>query len=156
MGSPASKHEDKEEAAAMEHEILGYELSVCKAASMADISLTSDFFFIGRTDEEISLVCKTGDVPENTLKRDDGWKAFRIRGELDFSLIGILSRISGILAENRIGIFVVSTYNTDYILIKKESFAQAMKVLREQGYTLQEMAHSPAGGEKQVFSGGTS
>ena len=140
----------------MELEILGYELSVCKAASMADISLTSDFFFIGRTDEEISLVCKTGDVPENTLKRDDGWKAFRIRGELDFSLIGILSRISGILAENRIGIFAVSTYNTDYILIKKESFAQAMKVLREQGYTLQEMAHSPAGGEKQVFSGGTS
>ena len=140
----------------MELEILGYDLSVCKAASMADISLTSDFFFIGRTDEEISLVCKTGDVPENTLKRDDGWKAFRIRGELDFSLIGILSRISGILAENRIGIFAVSTYNTDYILIKKESFAQAMKVLREQGYTLQEMAPSPAGGEKQVFSGGTS
>ncbi len=115
---------------------LGYELSVCKVASLSDVSMSSDFFFIGKTDEEISLVCKSGDVPEKTVKRDDGWKAFRIQGELDFSLIGILSRISGILAENGIGLFAVSTYNTDYILVKRECFDQALRVLQEQGYTV--------------------
>ena len=115
---------------------LEYDLSVCKAASLADIAMESDFFFIGKTDEEISLVCETGDVPEKTIKRDDGWKAFRIQGELDFSLIGILSRISGILAESGIGIFAVSTYNTDYILVKKENFGQALEILQERGYTI--------------------
>ncbi|MBO5521024.1 MAG: ACT domain-containing protein [Eubacterium sp.] len=120
----------------MELKTLEYNLSVCKVASLADVAISSDFFFIGKTDEEISLVCKTGDVPEKTVKRDDGWKAFRIQGELDFSLIGILSRISGILAENGIGIFAVSTYNTDYILVKEENFDRAMRVLQEQGYTV--------------------
>ena len=120
----------------MELKTLEYNLSVCKVASLADVAISSDFFFIGKTDEEISLVCKTGDVPEKTVKRDDGWKAFRIQGELDFSLIGILSRMSGILAENGIGIFAVSTYNTDYILVKEENFDRAMRVLQEQGYTV--------------------
>ena len=120
----------------MELKTLEYNLSVCKIASLSDVAISSDFFFIGKTDEEISLVCKTGDVPEKTVKRDDGWKAFRIQGELDFSLIGIMSRISGILAENGIGIFAVSTYNTDYILVKEENFDRAMRVLQEQGYTV--------------------
>lgn len=72
----------------------------------------------------------------NTVERDDGWKAFRIQGVLDFSLIGILSRISAILAENKIGIFAVSTYNTDYILVKKENYQRALKALETQGYRI--------------------
>ena len=125
---------------------LEYDLTVCKPASISDIDLTKDFYFIGRTDEalslvcrtdeEISLVCKTEDTPENTTDRDDGWKGFRIEGVLDFSLIGILSKISGILADNKIGIFAVSTYNTDYILVKKENFGKALAVLAEEGYTI--------------------
>ena len=59
-------------------------------------------------------------MPKDALERDDGWRAFRIQGVLDFSLIGILSAISAVLAENHIGIFAVSTYNTDYILTKEE------------------------------------
>jgi len=81
-------------------------------------------------------VCKTEDVPANTLKRDDGWRAFRIQGVLDFSLIGILSKISGILADNEIGIFAVSTYNTDYILTKADNFDRALSVLEAAGYTV--------------------
>ena len=80
--------------------------------------------FCGKTDEELSLVCLTKDVPAAAEPRDDGWKAFRIQGVLDFSLMGILSKLSGILAENHIGIFAVSTYNTDYILVKKENFTR--------------------------------
>ena len=114
-----------------------YELTVCKVASEASLDLGKDFYFIGRTDEEISLVCITGDVPDDTTERDDGWKGFRIQGVLDFSLIGILSKISGILADNKIVIFAVSTYNTDYILVKKENFDRAMQVLAEAGYEVE-------------------
>lgn len=115
---------------------LPYDLTVCKVRSMADIDTTSDIFFIGKTDEELSLVCKTEDAPMRTLEREDGWKGFRIQGVLDFSLIGILSKISGILAENLIGIFAVSTYNTDYVLVKAQNFDKAMAVLGEAGYSV--------------------
>ena len=115
---------------------LGCDLTVCKLAATTDIDLSKDFYFIGKTDEELSLVCKTEDTPANTTDRDDGWKGFRIEGVLDFSLIGILSKISGILADNKIGIFAVSTYNTDYILVKKENFEKALRVLGEAGYEI--------------------
>ena len=113
-----------------------YELSVCKVADVSSVDLSGDFYFVGKTDEEISLVCKTSCVPSDTTARDDGWKGFRIVGVLDFSLIGILSKISSILAENKIGIFAVSTYNTDYILVKEENFERALEVLAEEGYEI--------------------
>lgn len=115
---------------------LPYNLTVCKLKNLAHTDLNSEFFFIGRTDEEISLVCRTEDAPQETIERDDGWKAFRIEGILDFSLIGILSKLSGILADHHIGIFAVSTYNTDYILVKEEHFGRAMDVLAGAGYTV--------------------
>ncbi len=117
---------------------LPYNLTVCKTQSISDIDLSSDFFFIGMTDEELSLVCRTEDVPEKTVERDDGWRGFRIEGVLDFSLVGILSKLSTILAENGIGIFAVSTYNTDYILVKAENFERAMAVLVAAGYEVEE------------------
>ena len=120
----------------MELKKLLHELTVCKVASMADINLDSDFFFIGKTDEEISLVCLTSDAPAQTLEREDRWRGFRIEGVLDFSLIGILSRISGVLAESGIGIFAVSTYNTDYILVKDENFDRAVEALVAVGYVV--------------------
>lgn len=113
---------------------LDYDLTVCKVASMAEIDWNKEFFFLGKTDEEISLVCRTQDTPTHTTERDDGWKGFCIQGVLDFSLIGILSKLSGILAENGIGIFAVSTYNTDYILVKKENFQKALEALSAAGY----------------------
>ena len=120
----------------MEIKALPYDLTVCKVSSFSDINTGAEFFFTGKTDEEISLVCVTADAPAVTEERDDGWKAFRIEGVLDFSLTGILSRISGILADSRIGIFAVSTYNTDYILVKKENFGRALEVLGNNGYTI--------------------
>ena len=117
---------------------LPYDLAVCKVSSVADLDLHGDFYFIGKTDEEISLVCPTAVAPAHTTHRENGWKGFRIQGELDFSLIGILSRLSSLLAENGIGIFAVSTYNTDYILVKEKHFAKALKVLAAHGYTIDE------------------
>lgn len=63
------------------------------------VNLNAEYSFIGKTDEEKSLVCVTSDVPPNVIQRDDGWKGFRIQGILDFSLIGILSKITEILAK---------------------------------------------------------
>ncbi|MCR5226251.1 MAG: ACT domain-containing protein [Eubacterium sp.] len=120
----------------MELKKIEHKLSVCKVADISAIDLTADFFFIGKTDEELSLVCKTEDVPIETTERDDGWRGFRIQGVLDFSLIGILSKLSGILAEHKIGIFAVSTYNTDYILVKEENYERALDVLSKEGYTV--------------------
>ena len=120
----------------MELKRIDCKLTVCKVTEVSSINLESDFYFIGKTDEEVSLVCKTEDTPINTVERDDGWRGFRIQGVLDFSLIGILSKLSGILAEHKIGIFAVSTYNTDYILVKEEIFERALNVLAAEGYTV--------------------
>ncbi len=120
----------------MELKKLPYRLTVCKAADLSDIPLDAGFFFIGKTDEELSLVCRTEDAPARTTDRDDGWRGFRVQGVLDFSLIGILSKLSGILADNKIGIFAVSTYNTDYILVKEKDFEKALDVLASEGYTV--------------------
>jgi len=117
-------------------EKLPYRLTVCKVENVAAPDLTGDIFFIGKTDEEISLVCKTEDVPPETIVREDGWKSFRIQGTLDFALTGILSGIASLLAENHIGLFAVSTYNTDYILVKEESYEKALSILEQAGYTV--------------------
>ncbi|MDO4551962.1 MAG: ACT domain-containing protein [Bacillota bacterium] len=120
----------------MELKRINQDLTVCKVKELAPEALQGEFCFVGKTDEELSLVCLTEHVPEDTIEREDGWLAFRIQGILDFSLVGILAPIASLLAENRIGIFAVSTFNTDYILVKKESFEQAMKVLSEAGYAI--------------------
>lgn len=118
----------------MELKKIEYKLTVCKVADASDIDMAADFYFVGKTEEEVSLVCRTEDTPAKTVERDDGWRGFRIQGVLDFSLIGILSKLSGILAEHEIGIFAISTYNTDYILVKEENFARALSVLAAEGY----------------------
>ena len=120
----------------MKLQILPYDLTVCKVVKLSDFDQTADFFFIGKTDEELSVVCLTKDVPERTVERSDGWRGFRIEGTLDFSLVGILSKLSAILAQNKIGIFAVSTFNTDYILVKNEDYERAMDVLAAEGYEI--------------------
>lgn len=113
---------------------IDYDFSVCKVENYSLVKMDAEYCFVGKTDEEKSLVCLTADVPPNTIEKEDGWKAFRIQGILDFSMIGILSRISGILADNKIGIFAISTFNTDYILTKKENYEKALKLLKNKGY----------------------
>ena len=120
----------------MELKKINYNFTVCKVTDVSNIKMDSDFCFIGKTDEELSLICKTEDTPQNTVERDDGWKSFRIQGVLDFSMIGILSKLSNILAEHKIGILAVSTYNTDYILVKEENYERALSVLASEGYTI--------------------
>lgn len=120
----------------MEIKKFNQNFSVCQVKDYSLINLDSEYCFIGKTDEEKSLVCITSEVPENTIQRDDGWKAFRIQGVLDFSLIGILAKIATVLADNGISIFAVSTYNTDYVMIKKENYQKALDILQTTGYKI--------------------
>ncbi len=115
-------------------ELVSGEFSVCKVEDYSGVDIDRPFVFSGRTDEENSLVCPTAIVPENTICRDDGWKAIRLCGELDFSLIGILARITDVLAMNGISVFAISTYNTDYILMKEAEYGRAIESLKVAGY----------------------
>ena len=114
------------------------DFSICQVEDYSLVNLDSEYSFIAKTEEERSLVCITKEVPSNVIRRDDGWKAFCVQGVLDFSLIGILSEISTILAEHGISIFAVSTYNTDYILIKDTNYEKALEVLKSSGYQIVE------------------
>ena len=120
----------------MEIKRIEQDFTVCQVKDYSLVNLDSEYSFIEKTDEEKSLVCIISEVSENTIQRDDGWKAFRIQGVLDFSLIGILAKIATILADNGISIFAVSTYNTDYVLIKKENYQKALEVLQTTGYKI--------------------
>ena len=120
----------------MEIKKIDHNYSVCQVEDYSLVNLNSEYSFIGKTDEEKSLVCITDEVPANVIQRDDGWKAFRIQGVLDFSLIGILAKIAAALADNGISIFAVSTYNTDYVLMKKENYQKALDVLKALGYMI--------------------
>ena len=115
----------------MKIKLLKDSFAICKVDKIE--SINKEYTFAAVTDEEISVVCTEENIPHNTTDVSKGWKGFRIEGILDFSLIGILAKISTILAENNIGIFVVSTYNTDYVFVKEESFEKAVQALENNG-----------------------
>ncbi|MBP9595698.1 MAG: ACT domain-containing protein [Fusobacteriaceae bacterium] len=94
-----------------------------------------DFFSITKTEDEISVVMLQDKISSD-VKVEKDWRILKVEGTLDFSLIGILAKISGILAKNSISIFVISTFNTDYILVKEEKIEKAMTVLSKEGYEI--------------------
>ena len=88
----------------------------------------SDFFSITKTKDELSVVCSEDMVPDG-FKAEKRWKCLKVEGPLDFELTGILSSLAAPLAAAKIGIFVISTFDTDYLLVKKESLQRAIEVL---------------------------
>ena len=96
-------------------------------------SQTNDFFSITRTSDELSIVCSQDNIP-NDINCEKDWRILKIEGPLDFSLIGILSSISTILARKGISIFAISTYDTDYILVKDKDINNAIVALVNERY----------------------
>ena len=92
--------------------------------------------FTAVTDDEVSVLCKSDLAPENYINKEDGFRGLKIEGTLDFSLIGIISRITPILADNDISVFVVSTFNTDYIFLKEENLTVSCQLLFDSGYDI--------------------
>ena len=112
------------------------DFTVCKVADVTNINLRSPYCFIGKTDEEISLICPAEDVPADWTVREDGWRMMRIQGVLEFQEIGILARIAALLAECNVSILAVSTFNTDYILVKAENELRAVSKMTAGGYEI--------------------
>ena len=96
---------------------------------------SSQFYSITRTPDELSIVCEQTNVPVG-IQCEKDWAIFKIEGVLDFSLVGILSAISTILAENKISIFAISTFDTDYILVKHVDVETAIRVLTDRNYEM--------------------
>ncbi len=120
----------------MKLESLSADFSVCKPEDMSAVRWDAAFCFLGKTDDELSLVCETRFAPESVSAREDGWKGFRVAGTMDFSLVGVLASISSVLARRNIPIFAVSTYDTDYIFVKAEHFRSALDALRAEGHEI--------------------
>ena len=118
--------------------VLPQAFSVCQISDVSGVDFSREFVFLSQTDEEFSLVCETVSVPANTIAREDGWRGFRVCGVLDFSLVGILAELSGILAKADISIFAVSTYNTDYLFTEADVFDRALETLAGAGYAILE------------------
>ena len=90
------------------------------------------------TNEEISVVCPVDNLPENpTGEVESGWRGLKIEGPLDFGLTGILNSVTKPLAEHHISIFAISTYDTDYVLIKDDKFEEACDVLEANSFEVQ-------------------
>lgn len=121
----------------MQLTVLKEVLSVIQVEEVNEIDFTVKPLFLSLTEEEQSVVLPTEKVPGKTLNREDGWRCFKIDGVLDFSLVGILAKIATLLGEVSISIFAISTYNTDYILVKEEKLLLAITTLRKAGYQVQ-------------------
>jgi len=115
-------------------EWLEFEFSVAKWTRNREMEELGLFSFWSRTDKELSLVCPTENLPKDVEVHEDEWIGFRVVGQMDFSLVGILAKISRCLAEKGISIFAVSTYDTDYIFIKKDFAKLAQNALESNGW----------------------
>ena len=109
--------------------------AICRLDAAAPIPswVTSrDFFSITRTRDELSIVCQQRDVPAGVRCERD-WRALKVEGKLDFALTGILASLAAPLADAGISIFAISTYDTDYLLLKETNLPRAVQVLSVAG-----------------------
>lgn len=109
---------------------------VCRLAAEDEVpawALAGSFFSITRTPGELSVVCSEEDVPAE-VPAEHGWRVMGVRGPLEFTLTGILADLVGPLAEAEISIFAVSTYETDYLLVKEAALEKAIGVLARAGH----------------------
>jgi uncharacterized protein len=122
----------------LKYRVLRERLAVCQLAAGALVpewGLSGGFSCVVRTSDELSLVCEADRVPEGVRAERD-WAALKLEGPFPFSMTGVLASFLQPLADARIPIFAVSTFNTDYVLIKREDLEQAMKALGEAGHEL--------------------
>ena len=116
--------------------VLPDRFAVCRCERAPEISsLTGGLVALVRTEQELSLVCAQAEAPASA-KVEKGWRALKVEGPLPFHLTGILHGILTPLAARGIAIFAVSTYDTDYVLLKDERLAEACEALSAAGYEL--------------------
>ena len=120
--------------------VLPDSLTICRLEPndpFPDWVVTGDLLSLTRTPDELSVLCPQAIVPDEVLA-DKGWRALKVQGPLDFALVGVLAELSGLLAAAKVSIFVISTFDTDYILVKEEKLMTAISALREAGHQVTE------------------
>jgi hypothetical protein len=118
--------------------VLPERLAVCRLAPDEPVPerlARAQFWSVTRTDEELSIVLPEELVPAD-WQAETGWRCLKVLGPLDFSLVGVLAFLAGSLAEAGVSIFAISTYDTDYILVKEGDLEQAKRSLAARGYTV--------------------
>jgi hypothetical protein len=113
--------------------------AVCRLAPDAPIpgwSTARDFCSITRTADELSIVCRQDAVPEG-ITCERGWRCLRVAGTMPFTVVGVLASLTAPLAEAGISVFAISTFDTDYLLVKVEDMERAVDILRRRGHTIQ-------------------
>jgi hypothetical protein len=119
-------------------DLLGASFAVCRLAPALPVpawAAGEEFVSITRTPDELSIVCSQNGVPEG-IRAERDFRVLKIRGPLDFALVGVLSGLAGPLAEAGISIFALSTFDTDYILVKQEHLGRAAEILIREGHNI--------------------
>lgn len=119
--------------------ILDERLAICRldvASGIPPWGISSRFASFTRTADELSVVCPEESVPED-VGCERGWRVLKLEGPLDFSLVGVLAKITGALAEADVSVFVISTFDTDYVLVRENLLNTAVTILRDAGYEVQ-------------------
>lgn len=117
----------------MNLQLLPQTFSICRLSPEA--SVQGSFFSVTRTADEVSVVCAAGEEPAGAKVEND-WRALKVAGPLDFALTGILYKLLGPLAEAKISIFALSTFDTDYILVRSANIDRAVEVLHADGHSV--------------------
>jgi hypothetical protein len=123
-------------------ELFAGTFAVCRLAPdspLPDGMAGGPFLSITRTADELSVVCPQDKLP-NHLSLEGGWRCLRVAGKLDFSLVGVLASLLAPLAAVGISVFVVSTFNTDYLLVKAEKLDASIEVLTRAGYSVKALS----------------
>jgi hypothetical protein len=119
--------------------VLDGRFAVCRLAAGSappEWALASpDFASVTRTPDEVSIVCRSGAVPEGVLAVRD-WRCVRVEGQLDFELTGVMASLAVPLAEAGVSIFVVNTYDTDYVFVREVALDRAVAALEEAGHAV--------------------
>jgi hypothetical protein len=122
----------------MNLEVMKWDLSICRLEQGSTIpswALQGEFFNIGRTPDELSVVCESSRVPASSaFQIQEGWSCLKVAGPMDLSLVGVLASLCAPLAANQINIFAISTYDTDYILVPKTLLSKAVSALERAGH----------------------
>ena len=116
--------------------LLLHTFAICRLEKNSEIpawALAGEFFSITRTADELSIVCRQGNVPEG-IRCEEGYRCFKVEGPLDFALTGILDSLTTPLAQAGVSLFAVSTFDTDYLLVKEDTLESAVGALKSAGH----------------------
>ena len=114
-------------------EKINHKFSICKVKTIDPEILNEDFTFLSKTDHELSLICRTELVPADVLEVEHEWGCFRIAEDAAFEKYGMIAFLTQIIANEKTGVLVVATYDTDYLLIKSSKLDAVYDALQKNG-----------------------